>query len=67
MASFYVSSLFTNIPLDETIDYAVNLVFENSDTYVYNDCSFNKEQLRKLLQLAVKENHFCSMGGYLIK
>ena len=50
MASFDVSSLFTNIPLDETIDYA--------DAYVCNDCSFNKEQLRKLLQLAVKENHF---------
>ena len=62
MASFDVSSLFTNIPLDETIDYAVNLVFENSDTYVYNDCSFNKEQLRKLLQLAVKENHFLFNG-----
>ena len=46
MASFEVSSL---IPLDETIDYAVNLVFGNSDTYVYNACSFNKEQLRKLL------------------
>ena len=45
MASFDVSSLFINIPLDETIDYAVNLVFENSDTYAHNDCSFNKEQL----------------------
>ena len=45
MASFDVSSLFTNIPLDETSDYAVNLVFKNSDTYVYNNCSFTKEQL----------------------
>ena len=58
MASFDVSSLFTNIPLDETIDYAVNLLFENGHTYVYNDCSFNKEQLRRLLQLVVKENNF---------
>ena len=62
MASFDVSSLFTNIPLDETIDYAVTLVFEKSDTYVYNDCLFNKEYLRKMLQLAVKENHFLFNG-----
>ena len=54
--------MFTKIPLDETIDYAVNLVFENSDTYVYNDCWFNKEQLRQQLQLAVKENHILFNG-----
>ena len=29
MGSFDVFSLFTNIPLNETIDIAVNLIFEN--------------------------------------
>ena len=28
MASFYLQSLFTNIPLDETIDICVDMVFE---------------------------------------
>ena len=30
MVSFDVCSLFTNIPLTETIDLAVNLIFENN-------------------------------------
>ena len=32
MGSLDVDSLFTNIPLDETIDISVNQLFENSDT-----------------------------------
>ena len=32
MGSLDVDSLFTNIPLDETIDICVNQLFENTDT-----------------------------------
>ena len=32
MGSLDVDSLFTNIPLDETIDICINQLFENTDT-----------------------------------
>ena len=53
-ASFDVNSLFTNVPLDETIDIIVNKAFENAIL-----ChGFSVFQLRKLLCLAVKNGHF---------
>ena len=42
LISFDVTSLFTNIPLSEEIDIAVNLIFENSP-----DIKFTKPELRK--------------------
>ena len=62
MASFDVSSLFTCIPLDEVIDMCVNLLFDEHDTISYNDCKFNRNNFRKLLTFAVKENHFLFNG-----
>ena len=58
MASFDVSSLFTNIPLDETIAIITDTLFSETDTLRTADCSFTKIQFKKLLELAVKENHF---------
>ena len=58
MASFDVSSLFTNIPLDETIAIITDTLFSETDTLKTADCSFTKIQFKKLLELAVKENHF---------
>ena len=40
MASFGVSSLFTNIPLDETIDVCTDLIFDENDKLQYRDCSW---------------------------
>ena len=62
MASFDVSSLFTNIPLNESIDLCLDLLFENSDIMEYNGCSLDCESLRKLLCSAVRENHFIFDG-----
>ena len=58
MASFDVSSLFTNIPLDETITIITDTLFRETDKLRFDDCSFTKIQFKKLLELAVKENHF---------
>ena len=58
MASFDVFSLFTNIPLDETITIITDTLFSETDTLRYDDCSFTNIQFKKLLELAVKENHF---------
>ena len=48
MASLDVESLFTNIPLDETIENCINDLFSNNDT-VHN---FIKEDLKELLKFA---------------
>ena len=50
MTSFDVNSLFTNVPLDETIDIIVNKAFNNSA--LYN--GFSTSQFRKLLCLSLK-------------
>ena len=64
MASFDVKSLFTNIPLEETISIIINELFqnkevlevklENSGDIVY----YNKTDFKSLLDLATLENHF---------
>ena len=62
MASFDVSSLFTNVSLDECVDLCVDLLLEDCDTFVFKDCKFNRDQFRKLLNFAVKDNHFVFNG-----
>ena len=54
MGSLDVDSLFTNIPLDETIDICVNQLFENTDTVE----GFTKSELKHLLSLPTKESYF---------
>ena len=53
MASFDVKSLFTNIPLDETIEIILNGLFENPDSM-----KFSRNQFKELLELGVKESPF---------
>lgn len=52
MISFDVESLFTNIPLSETIELAVELMTERLDLGI------TKPQLRKLFVFATKQSHF---------
>lgn len=54
MASFDIKSLFTNIPLDETIDICINELFKDTDLVMgYDITSF-----RKLLEIASKDSIF---------
>ena len=62
MGSLDVDSLFTNIPLDETINICVNQLFENADTVQ----GFKKSELKQLLCLATKESYF-TFNGLLYK
>ena len=48
MGSLDVDSLFTNIPLEETIDICVNGLFKDVDTFK----GFSKNEFKKLLSLA---------------
>ena len=63
MASFDVDSLFTNIPLDETIDICVKKLFGRKHKFK----GFNKSEFRSLLQFAVKDNLILFNGKYYIQ
>ena len=53
MASFDVKSLFTNIPLDETIDIIISKCFASAAHYH----AISRDQFRDLLNLSVKNCH----------
>ena len=57
LCSFDVSSLFTNIPIDETIEICIHRL-ENSS----HPPSIPTKQLRKLFQYATKKSHFLFNG-----
>ena len=57
--SFDVSSLFTNIPLDETIEIALNLIFENTP-----DIKITRENLKQLFLFTTAKTHFIFKGEF---
>ena len=57
MISFDVSSLFTNIPLNETIDIAIELLMVNEP-----NIKFNRKELKTLFQFATSKSHFLFEG-----
>ena len=59
LVSYDVVSLFTNIPLDETIDLAVNLI-KSQDPNI----KMNHVQLRKLFLFATSHTHFVYNDQY---
>ena len=58
MASLYVDSLFTNIPLDKIINTIIEKFFSENET-VHN---FNKDKFKCFLTLATKESYFIFDG-----
>ena len=60
MASLDVEILFTNIPLEETIDNIINDLFLTTDK-VYN---FEREELKQLLTFAAYQSFFIFDGEY---
>ena len=60
MISFDIESLFTNIPLEETINICVDKLFQNNT----NVDNLNKESFRLLLELATLESVFNFDGTY---
>ena len=59
MCSFDIVSLFTSIPVKETIELCLDLY--KDVTLVHN---LTRSQFRKLLIYCVQENHFCFEGQY---
>ena len=60
MASLDVDSLFTNIPLEETIDNIINDLFLTTDK-VHD---FEREELKQHLIFAAYESFFIFNGEY---
>ena len=58
MESLDVDPLFTNIPLEETIDICTNTLFENTEKVE----GLSKIEFKELLSLATKESYFISNG-----
>ena len=58
MGSLDVDSLFTNIPLEETIEICTNELFKESETVE----GLSKTEFKELLSLATKESHFIFDG-----
>ena len=54
MASFDITSLFTNIPLEETINIAIDNLYANDNDFN----GMSKRDFKQLLSLSVKENYF---------
>ena len=59
MVSYDVTSLFTNIPLEETINIAVDLIFMNNP-----NIKISKEELNTLFVFATSQSHFLFDGNY---
>ena len=63
MSSFDVDSLFTNIPLDETIDICVRKLFGRKHKHK----GFTRSDFKSLLEYAVKDNLILFNGKYYIQ
>ena len=59
LVSYDVTSLFTNIPLQETIDIAINLIFNHSP-----NLNITKKELKNLFLFAISQTHFLSNGKF---
>jgi len=59
MVSFDVESLFTNIPLEECIDLAVNYISDGNP-----DLKLSKSELRSLFTVATAQIHFLFNGSF---
>ena len=59
MISYDVCSQFTRILIKETIDIAVNLIFDK-----YPDLKITRQQLKKLFEFATSGTNFLFDGSY---
>ena len=62
MVNLVIDSLFTNIPLEETIDIYPNALFENTERVE----GLSKIEFKERLSLATKESYF-TINGKLYK
>ena len=59
LVSYNVTSHFTNIPLQEIIDIAINLIFKHNP-----NLNITKKELKKLFLFATSQIHFLFNGKF---
>ena len=59
MVSFVIESLFTNLPLDESINLAVDYIIKENSTI-----KLTTTELKQLFKIATSETHFLFNGEY---
>ena len=62
LVSYDVTSLFTNIPLQETIDIAINLTFNLNP-----NLNITKKELKKLFLFATSQTHLFLTVSFITK
>ena len=62
LVSYNVTSIFTNIPLQETIDIAINLTFNHNP-----NLNITKTELKKISLFATSQTYFLFNGKFIIK
>ena len=58
----FVSSLFTNIPLQETTDIAINVIFNHNP-----NLNITRQELKKLFTFAPSQTHLFLAYSFIIK
>ena len=59
LVSYDINSLFTNIPLQEIIHIAINLIFNHN-----SNLNITKKELKKLFLFAISQTHFLFNGKF---
>ena len=62
IASLDVESLFTNVPVDETISLMMDRIYRNDDT---PNLDIPEQSLRRLLEICTKESPFIDQRGQM--
>ena len=62
LVSYDVTSLFTNIPLQETINIAINLIFNHNP-----NLKIIRKELKKLFLFVTSQTHFFLTASFIIK
>ena len=63
LASFDVTSLFTNVPIKETIEIETNWVYENNNNYK----GMTKKDFKQCLEICTMDNHFLFNGRHFVQ
>ena len=63
LVSFDVKSLFTNVPLDETIKIILNRIYEENEI----STDITKSEMKELLNLCTKSVHFAFEGNIYVQ
>ena len=63
MVSFNVKSLFTNVPLEYTIDLVLKRIYDNGEL----STDITRSEMKEMLKLCTKNEHFTFNGDIYLR